>query len=90
MTVKKASKGKIDQYALLAQQEAELKKKLKELRPAIEALGEGTHVGLTYSLHITKVKSSSLSIPIVKSLLTPAEIAQATVTSESLRITVEH
>ena len=86
---KPASKNDIDLYASLALQRTAIKKSMEALRPRIEALGEGGHAGLQHSITIAKVSSSSLSVAVAKSLLTPAEIAQATTTTESLRITVD-
>ena len=87
--IKPASRIDIDLYVDLSLRRAVIKKSMEALRPRIEALGEGGHAGLQHSITIAKVSSSSLSVAVAKSLLTPAEIAQATNTTESLRITVD-
>lgn len=84
------TKDIIDMYATLSIQKTAVERSLKKLRPTIEKLGEGLHAGNMHALKLVAVTSYDLSVPIAKSLLTPAEIAQATVTSKSLRVTVEH
>jgi len=88
--IKPASKNDIDLYASLALQRTAIKKSMEALRPAIEALGEGSHAGFLHGVTVAKVQTSKLSVAIAKSLMSPAEIAQATISSMVTRITVDH
>ncbi len=86
---KKATRTQIDLYATLALHRAAIDKELRELRPLVIARGEGLQAGHVHTLNVLETHTVSLSVSLAKSVMSADQIAQATVVSDSVRITVE-
>lgn len=88
--MKPSKKNLIDTYATLALQRAEIDAQLKQLRPLVIDLGEGLQVGKHHTLSVSESVRTSISVPLAKAVMTAEQIAQATVVSDVVTITVEN
>ena len=79
----------IDRYADLVLRRQKINAELNALRPAVLEYGEGLLKGRKHVLNVTVYPRSVLSTKLSKSLLTPAQIAEATVESDVTEIEVE-
>lgn len=89
--MKKSVVATVDRYAALALKRAAIEAEMKELRPAILDAGNGLDFlfGKKHVLSINHSNRVSLSVPLAKSVMTAAQIAEATVVSDITTITVE-
>jgi ribosomal protein L29 len=78
----------VDQYAVAAAQLKALQKTVDDLKAKLLALGATEIAGDKFALKVTTYETSRLDTATVKTFLTEAQIAEATKTSTSTRITV--
>jgi len=79
----------IDRYAALALRRAKIESEMKELRPLLISTGLDVLFGRKHTLSINHANRVSLSVALAKSVMTAAQIADATVVSDVTTITVE-
>lgn len=89
MKLKNSVVTAVDRYAKLALTRAAIEAEMKELRPLIISTGLDVLFGKKHTLSISHANRVSLSVPLAKSVMTAAQIAEATVVSDVTTITVE-
>lgn len=85
----KQTRKLIDTYAALALQKSAIERELAGLRPQVVALGDGVHTGREHTLVVDHTTRASLSVTLAKAMLTPGQIAQATVVADIITVRVE-
>lgn len=79
----------IDYYAEVANKIKALEKEAEELKSFLKStLDIGTHKGINHAVKLYLRSHSSLDRKVLAKMLTPAQLKQATVTTESLVIKV--